>query len=172
MRIQLVVLISLGLAGAAAAQQAPPRKPGLWKQTIASSMNGKPQPPVNSTICLDAKVDRAMSVFGAGMSQQVCTSNTVTRTPTGYRFSSVCQMAGGTIKSQGVGTGDFSSNYKVSMSSTTTGAPMASMNGTSSTNITASWAGACPAGQKPGDMVMPGGMKINVLSMAGAMGGR
>ena len=25
------------------------------------------------------------------------------------------------------------------------------------------WTGACPAGMKPGDMVMPGGMKMNIL---------
>jgi hypothetical protein len=169
-RLTLVLIASL-FAGQAVAQPAmPSRKPGLWKQSIATSRGGQAQPPLVTTICLDAKVDKALSVFGHNAGQSSCSSNSVTRTPAGYRFASVCKFAGaGTISSQGTASGDFNTNYKVVMNSVTTGASMAAMNGATTTTITATWAGACPAGTRPGDMTMPGGIKVNMLSaMAGA----
>ena len=33
------------------------------------------------------------------------------------------------------------------------------------TTIEAKWLGACKADQKPGDIVMPGGMKMNIKDM-------
>jgi hypothetical protein len=57
----------------------------------------------------------------------------------------------------------------VVMNSVTSGAPMAAMNGASTTTITATYAGACPAGTRPGDMTMPGGIKVNMLSAMGAV---
>jgi hypothetical protein len=33
--------------------------------------------------------------------------------------------------------------------------------------VEAKWVGPCKAGQKPGDMMMPNGMKMNVLEMTG-----
>jgi hypothetical protein len=171
MRVRLtLILIASAVAVHAAAQPAmPARKAGLWKQTVASSKGGQAQPPLVSTICMNAAVDKAMSVFGQNAGQSTCSSNTVTRTPAGYRFASVCKFAGaGTISSQGTASGDFNTNYKVVMNSVTTGAAMAAMNGASSTTITATYAGACPAGSKPGDMTMPGGIKVNMLSAMGA----
>jgi hypothetical protein len=41
------------------------------------------------------------------------------------------------------------------------------MNGSHKMVLDAVWQGPCPAGFKPGDMELPGGMKINVLEMAG-----
>jgi len=172
MRVRLsLILITSAFAVQASAQPAmPSRKPGLWKQTLASSQGGKVQPPMVSTICINATVDKAISVFGQNAGQSACSSNTVSRTPTGYKFASVCKFPGaGTISSQGAASGDFNNNYKVVMTSVTTGAPMAALNGASSTTITATWAGACPAGTKPGDMTMPGGVKVNMLSAMGAM---
>ena len=48
--------------------------------------------------------------------------------------------------------------------SRTEGAP-AGMPKDSTTTIEAKWLGACKADQKPGDIIMPGGMKINLKDM-------
>jgi hypothetical protein len=165
LRVPLVLMASIFAVPAAAQPVLPSRKPGLWKQTIASSKGGNAQAPMVTTICMDASVDKAMSVFGQNAGRSSCSSNTVNRTPTGYKFSSTCKFAGaGTITTQGVATGDFNSNYKVAMNSVTSGASMAAMNGASATTIAAVWTGACPAGTKPGDMTMPGGIKVNMMS--------
>jgi hypothetical protein len=57
----------------------------------------------------------------------------------------------------------------VAIDSVTTGGSMAQMNGPHHIEIVADWKGACPADMKPGDMTLPGGMKINMLTMASGM---
>ena len=37
--------------------------------------------------------------------------------------------------------------------------------GHATTTIEAKWVGACKADQKPGDIVMPGGMKMNIMEL-------
>jgi hypothetical protein len=39
------------------------------------------------------------------------------------------------------------------------------MNGTHDMTLEASWQGPCPAGMQPGDMLLPGGMKNNMLKI-------
>ena len=52
--------------------------------------------------------------------------------------------------------------------SSTVGAEAPQMNGTRAVNIEAVWQGACPEGFRPGDLELPGGMRVNLLDMAGA----
>ena len=61
-------------------------------------------------------------------------------------------------------TGDFNSGYTVkSTSHSERGAAGAPRDST--TTIEARWLGACKADQKAGDIMMPGGMKMNVKDM-------
>nr|QQZ49522.1 hypothetical protein JKL49_21540 [Phenylobacterium glaciei] len=39
------------------------------------------------------------------------------------------------------------------------------MNGPHKITVEAAWQGACPEGYKPGDMSLPGGIKINILDL-------
>src|SRR5438552_2208628 len=50
------------------------------------------------------------------------------------------------------------------------GAAATQMNGEHEMTMEGTWKGACPAGFKPGDMELPGGMKINMLDMAAGGG--
>lgn len=153
-------------ATAAHAQQFPARKPGLWKQTMVSKGQT-----IASTLCLDTATDRKLSIIGQQMGAQTCSKNTVRPLPGGFAFESVCSSSGtGTISSKGAVTGNFNSRYEMKSRSTISGAKMAMMNGTSDMTMTAVWAGACPAGMAPGDMTMPGGIKVNVLKMTGGPG--
>ena len=43
---------------------------------------------------------------------------------------------------------------------------MAQANGTQDMEMKGTWEGACPADMKPGDMLLPGGVKVNLNSMA------
>ena len=66
------------------------------------------------------------------------------------------------------------SHYKVDVTSTTAGGPMPQANGVHKISIEATWQGPYPADMKPGDMEMPGGMKINMndaMSGKGPTGG-
>ena len=80
---------------------------------------------------------------------------------------SVCQVGASTITSHGVITGDFNSAYTVKVTSTREGAAAPGMPANGATNMTieAKWLGACTADQKPGDIIMAGGRKINVRDL-------
>jgi hypothetical protein len=159
------------VASAPAAPQAPPsRKAGLWTQTMTSDV-------MNQTIkmCLDAAADQKMKWWGssqAGKSSNCSEQRVTPHLGGGWDFHSVCQMGeSGTITSDGSATGDFGSHYKVEVTAVTSGSPMAQANGTHKMSIEATWTGACPADMKPGDMELPGGMRINTTTGAGGMHG-
>jgi hypothetical protein len=59
-------------------------------------------------------------------------------------------------------TGDFNSAYTVKTTAKSTGGNLPP---DMVTTIQAKWISACKADQKPGDIVMPGGMKMNISDM-------
>ena len=65
------------------------------------------------------------------------------------------------MKSHSEITGDFNSAYTVKTTSHSEGGP-SGLPRDATTTIEAKWLGACKPDQKPGDIVMPGGIKINV----------
>jgi len=145
----------------------PPRKPGLWDNKIEA--HGTKQ---TVKMCIDATVDQKMKWWGSQASGKLksdCTQQTITPLPGGgWRFHAVCNMGeSGTTTSDGQATGDFSSHYKVEVTSVTAGSPMAQANGSHTTTIEADWLGPCPADMKAGDMDV-GGYKINMLAGADA----
>jgi hypothetical protein len=151
-------------AAAPAAPMSMKRKAGLWSQTIATG--GMTQ---TMKLCLDEATDQQMQVTGQAVGKDMCSENTVTPTAGGWSFKSVCSMGqgGGTVTSTGSATGDFNSHYVVKASTVTAGSSMAQANGTHDVSIEATWEGPCPAGMKPGDMQLPGGVTINAAKMMG-----
>lgn len=152
--------------------ETPQRKAGLWKQTM--SIEGTAIKQVAS-LCLDNQSDKKIAWWAQQGVRGGCAKNDVHRQPDGsWKFTSSCQMAGGiTMDSEGVATGDFASKYEVKATTTTSGAPMAQMNGTRTIVIDAEWTGPCPSDMKPGDMELPDGRRMNMMAMAaqGANGG-
>ena len=66
-------------------------------------------------------------------------------------------------------TGDFQSAYTIkTISDLTGGGPLMPKHSETTQNVT--WVGECN-GLKPGEMMMPGGMKINTLNAMKPMGG-
>lgn len=139
----------------------PTRKEGLWEQKIAAETVSQ-----TMKICMNAAADQKMKWWGsqAPHGNSSCEQQTVTpRVGGGWNFHAICAMGeSGKITSDGSATGN-STHYKVEVTSVTTGSPMAQANGTHKTSIEATWTGPCPADMKPGDMELPGGVKINTL---------
>lgn len=65
-------------------------------------------------------------------------------------------------KSHVVITGDFQSSYSMQITSDMEGGPP-KLPKHSVITQNATWAGECADGMQPGDMLMPGGMKVNAL---------
>lgn len=150
------------VANAPAAPMTPPeRKAGLWEQKMSTA--GMTQV---SRICFSDEVNEKMTLWGQQGDDDMCSSKSVTPTAGGWKFSSTCNMgSGGTIVSSGEAKGDFGTHYTVDIKSSTTGAAAPQMNGEHAMTLEATWKGPCPADFKPGDMELPGGMKINMLTM-------
>ena len=89
-------------------------------------------------------------------------------------IDSVCQVGGTTTTSHAVISGDFNSGYTVKVTSRRSGGPAVPgmpADGTSNMTIEAKWLSACLADQKPGDMMMAGGRKVNIRDMQNLMQG-
>jgi hypothetical protein len=154
----LGLLVLLPAAGAQAVDL-PTRKAGLWEMKMVRT--GGSVPDMTMQHCTDATTDKQMSTsFSPG--KETCAKQDIVKTATGYVSDSVCSVAGMTITSHAEITGDFNSAYTVKSTSKSEGGP-ANIARDSTTTIEAKWLGACKSDQKPGDIVMPGGMKMNIL---------
>ena len=152
--------LALWPAAGALAVELPLRKAGLWEMKMVRTGS---VPDMTMQHCTDAATDKQMSTsFSPG--KETCSRQDIQKTATGYVSDSVCSVAGMTVTSHAEITGDFNSAYTVKSTSRTEGAP-SGMPRDSTTTIEAKWLGACKADQKPGDIVMPGGMKMNILEL-------
>lgn len=141
----------------------PELRAGLW--VVTTETDG-----MTSTVrmCLDAEVQRAMSVLGHQMAGAMCEENQISRgVGGGWNSRTVCDMgSGGRIVSEGVTTGDMNRAYRTETTSVTTGAAVPHMNGTSTSVMEGRHEGACPAGMSPGDIEAPGGIRFNMMEMS------
>lgn len=145
--ILLVLSIGYGVA-AAASSDAPKRKSGLWEM----KMSGGHMPGgMTMQQCVDQKSDDISKMQEA---KSNCTKNVVRREGDKIVAESVCKMEGTTATTRTVFTGNFDSAFKADIRSTYD-PPMHGMR-ESSSMVEAKWLGPCLAGQKAGDMVMPG----------------
>lgn len=161
-------ILAAALAAPALAQDLPKRRSGLWEITMESSAGrAKGGGERLMTQCVDQSRDDAFRQMGQQMEREnKCTRTNVQRTPGRLSFDSACDF--GTMKatSKTVITGDFDSAYRMEVHSRYEPPLMGFAEGT--TTMTARWAGACKAGQRPGDVTMPGGMTMNVYDMMDA----
>jgi hypothetical protein len=95
------------------------------------------------------------------MSKEICSKKDIEKNATGYVTDSVCGAAGVSITSHTEITGDFDSAYTIKSKSHTQGGP-AAIQGDHETTVEAKWVGPCKPDQKPGDIIMPGGLKVNI----------
>lgn len=159
--VSLAALVgaAVSVPALAAVFDPPPRKPGLW--TLTNTVAGRT---LSSRMCLDAAADKKLTVIGQ-TGGKGCSVLDMTRTPDGMKFHSVCKGASGiTMTTDGAIKGDYSRSYTLTADTTTTGASISMLNKTSHMQIVASWTSPCAPGQKPGDMILANGMKVNILA--------
>ena len=164
-----LLLVSCSAAGllamlpvnGALAVELPVRKAGLWEMKVLS---GGSMPEMTMQQCTDETTDKDMSTAMSPMTKEMCSKQDIQKTATGYVTDSVCGIAGMTIKSKAEINGDFNSAYTVKSTSHTEGG-MGGAPRDSTSTIEAKWLGACKADQKAGDIMMPGGIKMNIKDM-------
>jgi hypothetical protein len=133
----------------------PNRKAGLWEITTdAGSQAMKIQQ------CIDAATDHAMQARGGAAPQGDCSKRDVQKSGNTTTIDSVCTFGGKTRTSHVVITGSFDGEYTMTVTGQTEGQPAGR-----TITLSAKWLGPCAADQRPGDMIMPNGMKMNIQNM-------
>lgn len=153
-------LLAIAAASNGLAAELPVRKPGLWEMKMVRT--GSPMPEMTMQHCTDETVDKDMANNASPLAKQICSKQDIRQTATGYVSDSVCSVAGTTTTSHSEIAGDFNSAYTVKTRAHIQGGPAGAAGHDTTTTIEAKWLGACKPGQKPGDVVMPGGFKVNI----------
>jgi hypothetical protein len=156
----LAPALLLAAAPAFAEVEMPNRKAGLWEMKMVSEA----MPGMTMQHCTDETTDKQMRNAASPIAKEMCSKNEVQKTATGYVTDSVCEIGGMKMNSHAEVTGDFNSAYTVKSTSQQQGGPIGGPRQTTMT-LEAKWLGPCAAEQKPGDIVMPGGFKMNVKDM-------
>jgi hypothetical protein len=151
----------LVLVGAmpALAAELPTRKAGLWEVKMSFENRNAAAPTIQQ--CIDAATDQMMQSSAGPFAQAACSKRDVQRSGNTVTIDATCALAGKTATSHSVITGSFDSAYTMTVTSESEGLPGGKMTMT----MAAKWLGPCAADQKPGDMIMGNGIKMNILEM-------
>ena len=155
--IGLGVMTMLCATAAAAADEFPARKAGLWEMKTT----GGPVGARTVQQCIDAATDDLLRI--RSNEGQNCTRPLVERHGSRYKVRSTCENNGvrSTVDGEYTMTGDtaYTGDMKMSFDPPMSGVSEMNM------KMEGKWVGACKPGMKPGDMVMQGMPRLNVLEM-------
>ena len=130
----------------------PHPRAGLWRASIDADAG--PGVRMTGEICLDPQTEDAAFNGSPRWAKGDCERTSFSPAPEGgIAFSTTCTAKGRTITSQGVATGDFSSNYAIDVT-TRVDPPLHGALGQMRTKINATWVGPCRDGQRPGQLSM------------------
>lgn len=156
-------------AVAAAGAELPSRKPGLWDITMKFESGGQLTQAMQQ--CIDAATDKEMNALGQGMTRDACSKQDLKTVGGTMIIDSTCRIGGVTTSSRAEITGSFDRAYSMKLTSRNE-TPSPDVPAQTVMRLDAKWVGPCAAGQKPGDVIMPGGMKVNVMDMRPPAGQR
>jgi hypothetical protein len=152
----IAVLVLVGAMPVLAAEL-PSRKPGLW-QVKTSIENGNAPAVVMVKQCIDAATDQMMQSSAGPFAPEACPKRNVQSSPNSITIDSACTIGGKTATAHAVVSGSFDSAYTMTVTSQSEELPGGKMVMT----MEGQWLGPCTADQKPGDIVMGNGVKINL----------
>ncbi|MBW8882501.1 MAG: DUF3617 family protein [Asticcacaulis sp.] len=137
-------------------------KAGAWQMTTAVA--GMPKGMV-STMCLDETLSKKFSELGSSVRGDMdCSNKSVSRTGNTIDIAATCKQADRTVDSKIHVEMQGENAYHQTVESTFDPPLMGKSSAT--TTVDGKWLGTCESqGLKPGDMVMPGGMKMNIADM-------
>lgn len=164
--VALVLALTSGAlfaVGSATAEDFPKRKSGLWEIRTSSAKAGAGNAAsqgANVQMCIDEKTDNAVGQQAAEMTKQSCSKQEVKKSGGQTVVDSVCKFGDTTATTHSVFTGSFDSSYRVETRSSYDPPMMGMKEG--SAIMEARWLGPCKADQRPGDMILGNGMKINI----------
>jgi Protein of unknown function (DUF3617) len=153
-----VALILCQIGAAQAAEQIS-RKPGLWE--VKTTLDNSSAPPRVVQQCIDAATDELSQSIAGPFSAAVCPERNVQRSADALTVDSTCSIAGKPASAHAVVSGSFDSAYTMKVTAEGQLLPGGKM----AMTMEGKWLGACTADQRPGDIIMGNGVKINIPDM-------
>ena len=145
-----------GDSDAAETSPLPMPRAGLWSISTTSTPERR-RPNVAMQVCTDGTTPPRT---GGGMGRRRnsdCQPQYTTGANGLVSWTSDCTTGRGAhVVTRARFTGDNQTAYQVHLETNITGAPIAQMNGSRTTEISARYVGACPSGMNPGDMSIGG----------------
>ena len=137
----------------------PRRKPGLWEVRNAASENlGMPP----TSYCVGEQTDTAEHHLDRAAGEKgSCSIGPFKRVGISWVAESVCKESRAVVVSQSIASGDFQTQYRID-TLVFYSPPLANNKREDKEAIVARYLGPCGAGQRPGDLVVPG---MGVLNM-------
>jgi hypothetical protein len=162
------LLILLGADSPAFAESYPPRRAGHW-ELILTLEDGSAAPQAIQQ-CVDAESDNLLHTFGGlTIAGTTCTS-AQRKDGANLHVDTVCKVDDKiTATLQTVFAGDFNASYTVRATTRVEGEPAATKTPPRTMLIAAKWLGACKPDQRPGDLVLPDGKRMNVIEFRDTM---
>jgi hypothetical protein len=154
-----LLLLALSLAaGAAQGEEKFQRKSGSWEVKRTSTLT-REQTRVYQ-ICIDQASDNALPQVAEIMTNERCETNKLLREGDKLIVDAVCSLRRPmtTATTHAVITGTFDSAYKIESKSTFD--PPIRGKAESSAVVEGKWAGPCKPDQRPGDYILPYGVKV------------
>lgn len=142
----------------------PPRRPGLW-EVVTVTQKPEKVPKISARICIDAATDRELLDFGLKMSKDTCARYDVRGKGAIWTIEAECALGPAKSVTRTRLSGDFQSRVLLSIDGTVSGMPGSS--GPQPTQLTqeSRWLSADCPGMKAGDVMLDGGIKVNVKDM-------
>jgi Protein of unknown function (DUF3617) len=144
------------------ADDLPLLKPGLWQISATTSHSHRRR---TSKLCVDRSTLGLMLDVGAKMPHPNCSRNERHITGGTMVSDGICRIGKSQSTTHTVVTYHGDSAYDVDIQAHYD--PPLFGRSDSTSHQSARWIGACPAGMKPGDMLTPEGIKMNLAELAG-----
>jgi len=152
---KIVLLLAATLVNQVFAEQLPHRQPGLWELEVSL-----PGQPIVQKIkeCVDSKTDSKTLGLNPDMP---CSSQELSRNGDRYIMEAECTLMNSKANIRIVTSGDFKTSYAMEIVSKFD--PPLGGQSESRQTIKGRWLGPCSKGQKPGEVIMEDGTKINLI---------
>ena len=159
MRLIALTSILLLCTAPASAADGLSRKPGLWE--VKTSIDNAKAPVRVVRQCIDPSTDVMLQSVAGPFNPAACESRDVQRAADTTTIDFKCTVAGKPATAHSVVTGSLDSAYTMTVAAQSD----AIANGKMVMTMDGKWLGACAADQKPGDVILSNGVKINILDI-------
>jgi len=154
--IVLSSALLLAYAVPAFSSELPSRKPGLWEVKTSIEKVNPPTRVIRQ--CIDAATDQMLQSIAGPFDPASCPERNVQSSANSTTIDFKCTVGGKPATARSLITGSLDSAYTM----TVTAQSDRSAGGGMTMTMEGKWLGACAADQKPGDIVLGNGVKINV----------